>query len=148
MGFIGAFVGLFLNTGISGFLASTRNSEAALKAQFALDRISAELRQIKNWPRTAVGNRYHLSKPGPHWDAQNPLRWDHQNHLLPRGQRSVRRYPLLDQVASFNISYTPADMDQLDNDDEISSILINFTIADVPRTFSLRIYPRTPIPYP
>ena len=39
-------------------------------------------------------------------------------------------------------------MDQLDNDDEISAILIGFTIADVPRTFSVRIYPRTLIPYP
>ena len=50
VGFIGAFVGLFLNTGINGFLASTRNSEAALKAQFALDRISAELRRVEKLP--------------------------------------------------------------------------------------------------
>ena len=77
VGFIGAFVGLFLNTGINGFLASRRNSEAALKAQFALDRISAELRRIENLPRHRPSTpRYHLSKPGPRWDdPKNQLRY-------------------------------------------------------------------------
>ena len=48
---IGAFAGLFLYNGINGYLASKRNSESALKVQVALDRISAELRNIKAEPK-------------------------------------------------------------------------------------------------
>jgi type II secretory pathway pseudopilin PulG len=53
IGVIGASAGLFLYTGVNGFLASKRNSETALKAQVALDRISAELRDIKSSPKLA-----------------------------------------------------------------------------------------------
>jgi type II secretory pathway pseudopilin PulG len=147
VGFIGAFVGLFLNTGINGFLASKRNSEAALKAQFALDRISAELRQIKSWP--GLPSTTDISYQSRDLTGTRRMRYDGTAKTIYfRADSGATEYPLLDQVASFNISYTHADMDQLDNDDEISSILINFTIADVPGTFSVRIYPRTPIPYP
>ena len=54
IGVIGAFVGLFLYTGVNGFLASKRNSETALKAQVALDRISAELRHVESIQGTPV----------------------------------------------------------------------------------------------
>ena len=49
VGIIGAFTSFFLYTGIRGFLSSRFNSETALQAQTALDRISAELRYIKNF---------------------------------------------------------------------------------------------------
>ena len=51
IGIIGAFTGFFLYYGITGFLASKRNSEDALKVQVAMDRISAELRDIKASPK-------------------------------------------------------------------------------------------------
>ena len=46
VGVIGSFAGFFLWSGINGYLASKRNSETALSAQVALDRISYELRHI------------------------------------------------------------------------------------------------------
>ena len=46
VGVIGTFAGFFLWNGINGYLASKRNSETALAAQVALDRISYELRHI------------------------------------------------------------------------------------------------------
>ena len=54
---IGAFAGLFLYTDVNGFLASKRNSEVALKTQVALDRISAELRNIKASPKPVFETR-------------------------------------------------------------------------------------------
>ena len=57
VGIIGAFTGLFLSTGIEGFIASKRNSEVALKAQIAMDRLSAELRhvtQVTTWAPTGT----------------------------------------------------------------------------------------------
>ena len=57
IGLIGSFAGLFLYSGINGYIASRRNSEAALKAQVALDRISAELRALKPNPAPAFAPR-------------------------------------------------------------------------------------------
>jgi hypothetical protein len=147
VGFIGAFVGLFLNTGINGFLASKRNSEAAPKAQFAMDRISAELRQIK--ARLDLPSATNISYQSSDLTGTRRIRYDGTAKTIYfRADSGATEYPLLDQVTSFTIAYTHADMDQLDNDDEISAILINFTIANVPITFSVRIYPRTFINYP
>ena len=146
VGFISAFVGLFLHTGINGFLASKRNSEAALKAQFALDRLSVELRRLQSLPTAPVLNtsiRYQSQ------DFVGTRRISYNTGTISLSpDDGATWYPLLDQVTSFNLSLTYADMDQLDSDEEISAILIGFTIADVPKTFSLRIYPRTLIPKP
>lgn len=149
VGFIGAFVGLFLYTGINGFLASKRNSEAALKAQFALDRLSVELRRIESLPTAPVLDtsiRYQSQDfPG----VTRRIRYDSGTGTISLSpDDGATWYPLLDQVASFTLSWTSANMDNLDSDEEISAMLIGFTIADVPKTFSLRIYPRTLIPKP
>ena len=150
VGFIGAFVGLFLYTGITGFLASKRNSEAALKAQITLDRISAELRNISSLPSgtppvanvsiTYLSNDKDLT-------GTRRIRYDSGANIIYFSQDGTEN-PLLDQVTSFTLGLTYADMDQLDNDQEIQAILIGFTIADVPRTFSMQIYPRTLIKKP
>ena len=147
VGFISVFVGLFLYTGINGFLASKRNSEAALKAQFTLDRLSVELRRLQSLPTAPVLNtsiRYQSQDfPG----VARRISYNTGTISLSPDDGTTW-YPLLDQVASFTLSWTSADMDQLDSDEEISAILVGFTIAGVPKTFSLRIYPRTLIPKP
>ena len=64
VGIIGAFTGLFLSTGIEGFIASKRNSEVAIKAQIAMDRLSAELRhvtQVTSWTPPSLS--YKCSDP-------------------------------------------------------------------------------------
>jgi len=147
VGFISVFVGLFLYTGINGFLASKRNSEAALKAQFALDRLSVELRRMQSLPTAPVLNtsiRYQSQDfPG----VARRISYNTGTISLSPDDGATW-YPLLDQVTSFNLSLTYADMDQLDSDEEIQAILIGFAIADVPRTFSMQIYPRTLINKP
>jgi type II secretory pathway pseudopilin PulG len=149
VGFIGAFVGLFLFTGINGFLTSKRNSETALKAQFALDRLSAELRQVQSLPAAPVANTSitYQSKGLP---GTRKIRYDNgTSNILFSPNGGTTEFPLLDEVTSFTLGWTPAaDMDQLDNDLEIKAISISFTITDVPKTFRLSLHPRTFIPAP
>ena len=70
VGVIGAFAGFFLWSGINGYLASKRNSETALTAQVALDRISYELRHIASLSMKALRaehiDRLSLHPRGPH----------------------------------------------------------------------------------
>ena len=69
VGVIGTFAGFFLWNGINGYLASKRNSETALTAQVALDRISYELRHIASLsgnPALNTSISYRLHPPGPH----------------------------------------------------------------------------------
>ena len=50
VGVIGTFAAFFLYNGMNGYLVSKRNSETALIAQVAMDRISAELRFVSALP--------------------------------------------------------------------------------------------------
>jgi hypothetical protein len=156
VGVIGAFVGLFLYTGISGFLASKRNSEVALKAQVALDRISAELRNIKASPKPvfetrkityqndiAAGPRILQFEDGP----QGP-----GIYLTVGGAKNL----LLDNVNLDNvivpksdITYEASkDLDNKNNNNEISAIRVTFRLIEMGTPFKAEIYPRALITYP
>ena len=153
IGVIGAFAGLFLYTGITGFLASKRNSETALSAQIALDRISAELRHIASLPAANppvpnVSITY-LSKDLP---GTRRLRYDSGARTInldvtgvpnPMGEK-----PLLDKVATFSLAWDSANLDNAGGDEEIAAIFIGFTVIDVGTQFNVRIHPRFFIPKP
>jgi hypothetical protein len=151
VGFIGAFVGLFLFTGIKGFLASKRNSETALKAQFALDRISAELRYIESLPAPPVPDTSitYRSKDLP---GNRVLSYNSGTRTINLNVTNVANplgaMLLLDNVMYYNFDLNFADMDNADGDQEIKLIIIDFIVADVPKAFSLRMHPRTFINWP
>ena len=52
IGIIGTFTSLFVYSGIRGYLTTRHNSEGALQAQIALDRVSLELRDITSLAST------------------------------------------------------------------------------------------------
>jgi hypothetical protein len=151
IGVIGAFAGLFLYNGINGYLASKRNSESALKVQVALDRISAELRNIKATPKPvfatkqityqndiAAGNRVLQIEDGP----QGP-----GIYLTVGGSKNL----LLDGVnlAQSNITYDATrNLDNENNNNEISSIRVAFRLAEIGTPFVVEVYPRALITYP
>jgi len=145
IGVIGAFAGLFLFTGVNGFMASKRNSETALSAQIALDRISAELRRISSLPAAPVANTSitYLSKDLP---GTRKIRYDSGAKII-YFSRDGAENPLLDKVATFSLAWDSANMDNAGGD-EISTINIGFTIADVGTQFNARIHPRFFIPKP
>jgi prepilin-type N-terminal cleavage/methylation domain-containing protein len=143
VGVIGAYAGLFLYSGINGYLASKRNSEAALKAQVALDRLSAELRHISSLPERPVANTFLTYKTSnPELTGVRKISYAAESKRINFKIGSGPEYPLLDQVDSFNLSWSSADMDNSDDDEEISSILIEFTILGVGAKFNVRIHPR------
>jgi type II secretory pathway pseudopilin PulG len=161
IGFIGAFAGLFIYTGVTGFLASKRNSETALKAQVVLDRISFELRNIESIQEPPVQSPKPNLPPNPNasityrskgfGDANWRISYESGNQRIllrapdkPPPGYVLTDYELLDNVDRFTL-YVDADNNldgSLDGSKEVSAIKIDFGIKDVGTTFSVRIYPR------
>jgi len=159
IGVIGAFAGLFLYTGVNGFLASKRNSEAALVTQAALDRISAELRFVSSLPAVpTISSITYFNSDFP--SIRRRLCYDTASKIIylsvnaaaspPQcGNPSENPWPLLDNVETFSLTLNSSDMDNADGDgdpltgsQEISSILIGFTVTGVGAQFNVRIHPR------
>jgi hypothetical protein len=146
IGFIGAFAGLFIYTGVTGFLASKRNSETALKAQVVLDRLSAELRHVESIqgpPVQTPPNPSITYRSGDFGAADRRISYDsgNQNIILRVNNAD---YVLLDNVDNFTLR-VDADNNldgSLDGSNEVSAIRIDFKIRDVGTNFSTRIYPR------
>jgi type II secretory pathway pseudopilin PulG len=152
VGMIGAFAGLFLYTGINGFIASKRNSETALAAQIALDRISTELRYIAFLPSNPSSSSITYLSKDRNLPGTRRLRYDSTSRAIYLSVNGVEN-PILDNVASFNLTWNHpqnplADMDNADGDQEIAAIDIGFTVVDVGTQFSVRIHPRVFIPRP
>ena len=155
IGIIGAFTGFFLYYGITGFLASKRNSEGALKVQVAMDRIGAELRDIK-------------ASPKPIFEAKK-VTYQSNTLTLPPGDRvlqieNVSNVPgiyltvggtkniLLDNVDLAKSDITYSATRNLDNSangsNEISFIKVTFSLNDLGKPFEVKIYPRAMITFP
>jgi hypothetical protein len=152
---------LFIYTGVTGFLASKRNSETALKAQVVLDRLSAELRHVESIDGALLvqspSNLNSLPlQPTTYPDAKITYRSkdfgnDDRQISYESGKIVLRvpkdkepPYDLLDNVDGLTL-YVDAEnnMDgSVDGSEEVSAIKINFIIKDVGTTFSVRIYPR------
>lgn len=155
IGIIGAFAGLFLYTGINGFIASKRNSETALAAQIALDRISAELRHISSVPAAPVANAS-ITYRSKDLTGTRKLCYDTPSNTIylfvngtdkPCG-KVPESNPLLENISTFSLTWDSADMDNADGDEEIKAIRIGFTVIDVGTQFDVRIHPRSFIPKP
>lgn len=151
IGIIAAFTGFFIYTGVTGFLTSKKISETALRAQIAMDRISTELRHINALssstpPVANVSITYTCSDlPGT-----RRIRYDSKNIYLYVKDTTETENILLDNVATFSLTLTSANQDNLSapSENEISAIKLGFTVADVGKPFSVQIYPRSLIPYP
>ena len=148
IGVIGAFAGLFLYTGVNGFLASKRNSETALKAQVALDRLSAELRHVESIQGSPVQTPN--SNPSITYRSRaNSVQQIGASAMTHAARIIILRvnntdYVLLDNVDSFALRLN-ADNNidgTLDGSNEVSAIRIDFNVNGVGTLFSIRIYPR------
>jgi hypothetical protein len=151
IGIIGAFSGFFLYNGINGYLASKRNSEDALKAQIAMDRISTELRDMKPSPK-------------PIFETQ---RVTYENKILPYTRiLQIENGPdgpgiyltvngiknlLLDNVviAQSSITYDASrNLDNAGGNNEISWVRVSFRLNDIGTPFEVSVYPRAMITFP
>ena len=149
VGVIGSFAGFFLWSGINGYLASKRNSETALAAQIALDRISYELRHIASLSgnpalNTSIGYLSTL----PELTGIRRLRYDSQTIYFSKDGGATEN-PLLKNVSAFRLCLDSANLDNdAGNNLEVSAIRVGFNVVDVGTPFDVRIYPRVMIANP
>jgi prepilin-type N-terminal cleavage/methylation domain-containing protein len=148
VGIIGAFTGFFLFTGIKGFITSKTASESALKAEIALDRISAELRFIESLTSAPVQD---VSLEYKSRDLPGTRRISFESgagtiSITVNGASHV----LLDNVQTFRLRWTPTrDMnDSGDGQEEIAGISVGFTLRDLGTPFATQVYPRAMLPKP
>jgi prepilin-type N-terminal cleavage/methylation domain-containing protein len=152
VGVIGTFAAFFLYSGINGYLASKRNSETAMAAQAALDRISYELRHIASLEtgtappvlNSSITFRSSLAD----LTGVRRLRYDNQTIFFSR-DGGVTENPLLRNVSPFRLCLDSANMDNdAGNNLEVSTIRVGFNVVDVGMPFDIRIYPRVMIATP
>ncbi len=153
VGVVGTFAAFFLYSGINGYLASKRNSETAMAAQAALDRISYELRHVASLETGAAAPSKNVSityrstltteLPGV-----RRLRFSGQTIYFSR-DGGVTERPLLTNVAAFRLCLDSANLDNdAGNNLEVSAVRVGFNVVDVGTPFDVRIYPRVMIPNP
>ena len=146
VGIIGIFTGLFLFTGIKGYMTTKETSEGALRAQTAIERISKELRDIDTIPSAPVANTSitYTSKALP---GQRQISFNDTTDIISISVDGGTAWPLLKDVDTFNLSWTTADLNY-DTVDDISGITIAFNTTQVGQMFSTTIYPRGFFPAP
>jgi prepilin-type N-terminal cleavage/methylation domain-containing protein len=147
LGIIGVFASFFLYTGVSGFLKSKDISQTSLKAQIALDRISAELRAIDSLINNPVQDtRIEYSSRSSDFPGNRGISFaDEQIFITVDGTSNA----LLDNVVNFSLRWTSRELDQVSGgDNEIAAIDVGFTTREIPAPFSQKIYPRAMLPAP
>jgi prepilin-type N-terminal cleavage/methylation domain-containing protein len=142
VGIIATFAAFFLTTGFSGYLNTKNNTEGALNAQMALDRISMELRNIREV--TGTPSSMSLSYISEDPTVTRTLKYENQRVFI---RVDTTDHMLLDNISAFTISKRSPPLD-LDNDGsaDVSYIEVRFRVGinenEVPRWFRTRIFPR------
>jgi prepilin-type N-terminal cleavage/methylation domain-containing protein len=144
VGIIGTFTTLFMYTGLNGYLRAKDNTEGALKAQIALDRISLELRDITAIETLTANIRIDYFSATLSGDRQIIYN-DATDTISMDVDGSVN--VLLDDVQSFNITAAYADLIP-GGTNEVETIDVSFTVGEIGRQFGTRIFPRNMLPQP
>ena len=147
VGILSVFAGLFMTTFLNGYFMVKNNSDTAMKAQMALDRISIELRDI---------SPVSVSVPSPvsvltdnslitytnSLGVGRTIKIDGSNILLSTSADNI----LIDHVEAFQLSAAYNNVYNILNDD-VAFIDIGFTVSGY-NPFSTRIFPRNRVPHP
>jgi prepilin-type N-terminal cleavage/methylation domain-containing protein len=139
VGVLTVFAGLFLTAFVNSYSLVKDNSDTALKAQIALDRISLELREATTVSLLTDNALITYTNP---WGADRTIKHVGSNLYLS----TSADYLLLDRVQSFQLSATYGNVYGIAAND-MAFIDIGFTVSGYP-ALSTRIFPRTRIPHP
>jgi hypothetical protein len=143
VGIIGVFTGLFLMTGMRGYMTSKETSEGALIAQTALERISRELRDMERMDTSSYPPI--ADKSVTYWRKNLPerrrIRFNNDTGIISISLDGGTEWPLIKNVDDFDLSWTEYDLNN-DGTDDIKTITIGFNTAQVGQMFSTTIYPR------
>ena len=138
VGIIATFAAVFLTTGFNGYLNSKNANEGALNAQMALDRISMELRNITDITTTP-------SNTSVTYECKDLPGTRTLKHVGNEIIVSVdgTDYRLLDNISSFNLSFTTLDLDKIPpTDQELAGIDVELQMNDIGKNFRTKIIPR------
>ena len=141
VGIIATFSAFFLRTGFSGYLNTKNNTEGALNAQMALDRISMELRNIRELTGTPSSTSLSYRSEDP--TETRTLKYENQGIFI---RVNTTDHLLMDNISAFTISHSSGDLDDDGSNDDVSNIEVAFRVGlnenAIPRWFRTRIFPR------
>ncbi len=147
VGIIGTFTTLFMYTGLNGYLRAKDTAEGALKAQITLDRLSLELRdifEIEAFTANSTIDYFSTTLPGDRQIIYNA--GDRTISLDVDGDVNTLD-TLLDEVTSFTMTANYVDLNN-SGGDEVAAIDVSFTVGEIRRPFSARIFPRNMVLQP
>ena len=145
VGIIGTFTSLFVYTGISGYITTRQNSEGALQAQLAMDRVSLELRDITSLASTLDDTDLISYKSAVEVSSTRELKCDDvtQKALLISVDNGSIFHKLLGNVSECNFHVTSKNLDHdLGPVPEVELIELTFIIDGIGKEFKSRIFPR------
>jgi prepilin-type N-terminal cleavage/methylation domain-containing protein len=132
LGIIAVFGGMFVVQGMEGYIFSKKNSEKALKAQIALDRIALELRNL-NGTDSFDPTSYTSIEP----ELSGTRSITHSGDSIFIGVDGDS-YTLIDEISNYSLSING----NSSNENLNSSISVTFDYADMPGGYSITVVPR------
>ena len=142
VGILSVFAGLFMTTFLNGYFMVKNNSDTAMKAQMALDRISLELRDVSAVSALTDNSLITYTNPS---GAGRTIKFVGSNIYLSTPADQI----LIDNVQAFQLSATYGNVYAVLNiaADDVAFIDIGFTVSGYNNPFSTRIFPRTRVPH-
>ena len=141
VGIIASFFAIFLTTGVKGYLNTKNATEGSLNAQMALDRISMELRDIRELTGTPSSTALSYKSEDP--TETRTLKYENQRVFI---RVDTTDHMLMDNISAFTISHSSQDLDDDGSNDDVSYIEVAFRVGlnenAIPRWFRTRIFPR------
>ena len=143
VGILSVFVGLFLTSFLNSYFLVKNNSDTAMKAQMAMDRISVELKEMSSVSALTADSliTYKNRQMDPS-GADRTIKILGPNLYLATASDNL----LIDQVQTFQLSATYGNVYNIAAND-VAFIDVGFTVAGYP-PFRTRIFPRNRIPHP
>jgi prepilin-type N-terminal cleavage/methylation domain-containing protein len=139
VGILSVFAGLFLTSFLNSYLLVKNNSDTAMKAQMAMDRISVELREVSAISALTDDSLITFTNPS---GAGRTVKFLGSSLYLSTPSDNL----LIDHVQAFQLSATYRNVYNIAAND-VAFIDIGFTVAGY-SPFRTRIFPRNRIPHP
>jgi prepilin-type N-terminal cleavage/methylation domain-containing protein len=139
IGIMSVFAGLFMTSFLSSYTLVKSNSDTAMKAQMAMNRISMELKEVSAVSAITTDSLITYTNPS---GAGRTIKRVGSNLFLSTPTDNI----LIDGVQAFQLSATYRNVYNIAADD-VAFIDVGFTVTGVP-AFSVRIFPRNRIPHP
>jgi prepilin-type N-terminal cleavage/methylation domain-containing protein len=142
VGIIASFFAVFLTTGVKGYLNTKNATEGSLNAQMALDRISMELRDIRELTGTPSSTALSYKNEDP--TETRTLKHENQTVYI---RVNSTDYMLLENISTFTIfKPPPRDLDGDGSNDDVPYIDVEFRVGlnenEIGKLFKTRIFPR------